>query len=429
MDSAHLFQRKGVWYFRRRVPTDLAELDPRTDVTRSTRARSHAAAVIVAEKINAELEALWRALRDGSSRPGHDPAADFETAVRLARSLGVQYRPAGDLLTGDLAEIVRRISLLEENRLLASKPASAATLGTAKKPSILISQLFEKFEEHGRDRLIGKSEDQIRKWRNPRIRAVKNFVDVAGDKAIEVVTRDDGLDFRAWWLDRVFEEDYDPGSANKDLGHLKTMFQELEQAWRLKLENPFAGLRISGERHNKRTAYPEKFVRDNFLAGDRLSRMNDEARAITIMVAMTGMRPSEIAALTESRIFVRANIPYVSIEPEARQLKTRHSEREMPLVGLALETMRAFQSGFPRYRDAPDTLSATVNKALTEAGLRPTPEYTLYSLRHTFKDRLIAIEAPERVQDALMGHAVREVEYGYGPSLEQCATWLARVWE
>lgn len=42
--------------------------------------------------------------------------------------------------------------------------------------------------------------------------------------------------------------------------------------------------------------------------------------------------------------------------------------------------------------------------------------------------RLIAIEAPPRVQDALMGHAVGEIEYGAGPSLEQRAAWLARVW-
>jgi integrase len=60
--------------------------------------------------------------------------------------------------------------------------------------------------------------------------------------------------------------------------------------------------------------------------------------------------------------------------------------------------------------------------------LRPTLEHTVYSLRHTFKDRLIALECPEWVQDALMGHRVREVEYGAGPSLEQKARWLERVW-
>ena len=100
----------------------------------------------------------------------------------------------------------------------------------------------------------------------------------------------------------------------------------------------------------------------------------------------------------------------------------------MPLVGQALEVMQEFPAGFTRYRESPDSLSATVNKALGAAGLRPTPGHTLYSLRHTFKDRLIALEAPPRVQDALMGHAVGEIEYGSGPSLEQRASWLKRVW-
>jgi integrase len=331
-------------------------------------------------------------------------------------------------LSGDLGEIVRRVALLEQKQLTGSAPAAKAVLGVVKQPGILISQLFERYEQHARDKLLGKSEDQVRKWRNPKRRAIAHLIEVIGDKALDQITRDDTLDFRAWWMDRVTEEEYDPGSANKDLSHLRVMFKELERTLRLKLENPFTDLRIAGERHNKRTAYPEKFVRDNFLAGDRLSRLNAEARGITIMVATTGMRPSEVATLTETRIFLSAEIPFVKIAPEIRQLKTRHSEREMPLVGLALETMRQFKSGFPRYRAEPDSFSATANKALTEAGLRPTPEHTVYSLRHTFKDRLIAIEAPERVQDALMGHAVREVEYGAGPSLEQRATWLGRVW-
>jgi len=100
----------------------------------------------------------------------------------------------------------------------------------------------------------------------------------------------------------------------------------------------------------------------------------------------------------------------------------------MPLVGVALEIMREFPNGFPRYRPSPDTFSGTVNKALKEAGLRPTLDHTVYSLRHTFKDRLIKIEAPPRVQDALMGHSVSEIPYGAGADLEQRAEWMERVW-
>ena len=98
----------------------------------------------------------------------------------------------------------------------------------------------------------------------------------------------------------------------------------------------------------------------------------------------------------------------------------------MPLVGVALAVMKEFRDGFPRYRSTPDAFSATANKALAAAGLRPTPDHTVYSLRHTFKDRLIAIEAPERIQDELMGHAVREINYGAGQVFASAPTGWRR---
>lgn len=424
----YLQQRGGVWYYCRRVPADLAHLDPRRFVRASTKKRDLVEATAIARRINAETEAYWQALSAGHGT-GPDGAAErYQRAVGLARTLGVAYRPAAELAAGDVSEIVRRVELLEARQMTASRPAVEAVLGGADKPPVTMSGLFGAYEGHARDRLRGKSADQVRKWRNPRLRAVANFVDVIGDKPLAAVTRDDALDFRAWWLDRVTDEDYEPGSANKDLGHLAKMVAALNDAWRLGLANPFADLRLSGDHHNPRPAYKAQFVREHFLAPGALATLNPEARGISILVACTGVRPSEAVTLTAERIRLSDNIPHLQIRPDGRQLKTRHSARDMPLVGVALELMREFKAGFPRYRESPDSLSATVNKALGAAGLRPTPAHTLYSLRHTFKDRLIAIEAPPRVQDALMGHAVGEIEYGAGPSLEQRALWLARVW-
>jgi hypothetical protein len=43
-------------------------------------------------------------------------------------------------------------------------------------------------------------------------------------------------------------------------------------------------------------------------------------------------------------------------------------------------------------------LSALVNKFLGDNGLRPSKDHSVYSLRHSFKDRLVAAEGsrPER---------------------------------
>jgi integrase len=89
--------------------------------------------------------------------------------------------------------------------------------------------------------------------------------------------------------------------------------------------------------------------------------------------------------------------------------------------------MRLRPHGFPRYRDKYSSLSATLNKFLTEDKLRPTREHTVYSLRHSFKDRLVAAEAEDSLVDSLMGHRTYKPKYGSGPSLELKLKFLSLI--
>jgi hypothetical protein len=131
--------------------------------------------------------------------------------------------------------------------------------------------------------------------------------------------------------------------------------------------------------------------------------------------------------LQENTIVLKASIPHVKILPEGRRLKSEDSQREIPLVGAALAAMKLRPEGFPRYRDKSSNLSATLNKYLLENDLRPTKDHTVYSLRHSFKDRLIAIEAPDSLIDSLMGHKTYKPKYGKGPSLELKLKYLQRI--
>ncbi|TGQ26392.1 integrase, partial [Mesorhizobium sp. M4B.F.Ca.ET.214.01.1.1] len=81
----------------------------------------------------------------------------------------------------------------------------------------------------------------------------------------------------------------------------------------------------------------------------------------------------------------------------------------------------------PRYRDKAASLSALVNKVLASKELLPTSEHSLYSLRHTFEDRLTAVEAPEKVIAWLMGHKWVRPKYGAGPSLAQKRERLQKI--
>ncbi len=94
---------------------------------------------------------------------------------------------------------------------------------------------------------------------------------------------------------------------------------------------------------------------------------------------------------------------------------------------VALAAMKLRPQGFPRYRDKSSSLSATVNKFLRVNGLRPTKDHSVYSLRHSFKDRLVAAEAPDSLIDSLMGHKTYKPKYGKGPSLELKLKYLQQI--
>ena len=108
-------------------------------------------------------------------------------------------------------------------------------------------------------------------------------------------------------------------------------------------------------------------------------------------------------------------------------LKTEHSERDVPLAGMALEAMRRHPDGFPRYFDKGSSLSATLMKYFGSHGLLPTDKHKIYSFRHSFKDRLKAVEAPEELIDEMMGHRTDKPKYGDGYGLSMKLKYLQLI--
>ena len=205
------------------------------------------------------------------------------------------------------------------------------------------------------------------------------------------------------------------------------MLKEMSVRRRLNLPDIFKGLRLKGETDKAPCPFETDFIQSKLLADGALASLNEDARLVLYVIVETGLRPSEVVNLTPQAIRLDAAVPYVKIMPEGRRLKTEDSEREIPLVGVALMAMKLRPDGFPRYRDKSSGLSATLNKYLSENGLRPTVDHTVYSLRHSFKDRLVAVEAPDSLIDSLMGHKTYKPKYGKGPSLDLKLKYLQRI--
>lgn len=422
MGSKTYLKRRGKTYFyRRRVPSEVAHLDKRQDVVISLKTDSESVALRKAVLVNDRMEQYW----DDLLQYGSDEALKrYQGAVRIARRHGFSYRPVEELAEGDLSDLVSRLNSIG-NQGVEDKPTADAVLGGVPKPMLNLEQALEDFWTYAADLTDGKNPDQVRRWKNPRIKAVRNFISVAGLKPLDKYTRDDALLFRDWWLGRLESENLSKGSANKDIGHLSQIFREVSEKQRLNITNPFERLRFREGKKNKRPSFPTRYIRETLLNLNNLSGLNDEGKFLIAAAASTGAGINELCGLDEDDILLEKPdywedddgnnpfCPHIIIRPnKIRNLKTDYRPRSIPLVGSALWAFKQLPHGFQEYRGKNVLLGSVVNKYLRENDLFPSNDHTLYSLRHTFQTELNRLKIIDRIQAELMGHKFGRPEYG-----------------
>ena len=249
-----LTRRDGTWHFVRRVPTEFARFDARGIIRHSTKVRirddrNGRRASRVAEKLNSELEAFWRASANG---PAREQLTRYDDARRYARTPGFEYVENDQLLQFPIERLLERLEALAGKRLADKPAARAAMLGT--------------------------------------------------EKPLTEVTHDDGLDYVEWWRGRIVKGDGLPKTAHKDIGHLSCMLKDVNVRRRLNIPDIFKGLKLRGETEKSRVPCDTDFIQNKLLAAGALDGLNEEAWHVIYVVADTGMRPSEVVNLTENEI-------------------------------------------------------------------------------------------------------------------------------
>jgi integrase len=412
----NLEKQNNTYFLRRRVPIRFKSVEPRRQVKLSLKTDSYIVAVEKAQMVWSELLEVWELRLDGDTAAA---SQRYEIARRIATRKGFKYMHVEDVAKLPLSDILDRVDAAKDKAGNVSRIDLEATMGTIAKPKLRLSDALESYWPMARDLVLDKSDTQVRLWKNPRKKAFANFIDVCGDMELEEITPEVADNFRNWWLDKIEEQGLTPNSANKDFTYIRAILNQVNRSKRLNLDLPFDAFKIKDGKKTTRPPFSRAWITDELLKPKALDGLNPEARAIFIGMINTGYRLSEGACLTGAQIHLDHNIPHISIEPVGRTLKNHHSERTIPLAGVSLEAFRAFPNGFPRYGADSTTLSATLNKFLTENGLRETPKHSAYCLRHSFEDRLLAQNVPDRLAADLMGHALVRERYGDGASLEQ----------
>jgi integrase len=149
------------------------------------------------------------------------------------------------------------------------------------------------------------------------------------------------------------------------------------------------------------------------------------------------MRLAEAVGLMTKDIVLDHPYPHLKLKPYPhRSLKTRSSEQTIPLVGASLwaaKQILALNTAdycFPRYTNAntcnSNSASAAINKWIKKiAG----DNVVIHGFRHSFRDRLREVEAPNDLVDQLGGWSLRSVgqSYGNGYSLEVLGKWIRQI--
>ena len=154
----------------------------------------------------------------------------------------------------------------------------------------------------------------------------------------------------------------------------------------------------------------------------------------------TGARAHEIIGLRLEDVSLSSSVPFICIREHrklGRTLKTKNSERDVPLVGVALwAATQAFHANvssdgwlFPKYakhgKIASNSAEATMNKWIRSLGI----DKTSHSFRHSMADRLRNEGATDELRRSIGGWSKQSIDekYGAGHSLQAKQALLMKI--
>ena len=251
-------------------------------------------------------------------------------------------------------------------------------------------------------------------------RYIGYLIECLGNRSIDQYTSKDATVLSEWLINKGLSN----SSLQRVFSGIKAVinFVTLEQG--LECQNAFAKVYLpSNTDAKKRHAInPSNMAK---IKAECLS-LDDDIRWLVAIIFDSGMRLSEAAGLMIDDLKLEEDIPYIDLKPHPhRRLKTASSERKIPLVGLSLwaaKRLKQHSTGlycFPRYTNSErcnsNSASAAINKWIKTVG---GSNDVIHGLRHSFRDRLRAVEAPTDMIDQLGGWALKSVGQGYGDGYE-----------
>ena len=210
---------------------------------------------------------------------------------------------------------------------------------------------------------------------------------------------------------------------------LNYAFAELD----LDKRNPFTRIIIRNEGHDaqKRDTFTHEQLKDGY---DKAIASGSQVKLLMPLLGETGCRLAEIVGLEQQDIDMENEL--IHIRPNLiRRLKTRNSERTLPLVGYAKIAMKLAldladdRYLYPQYLKDGTCRATHASNALGK-WLKKDFGLTAHSFRHTFRDRLRASGCPLELIDQIGGwSSIGTIgsKYGQGYDLDAVRKQLLAI--
>ena len=245
--------------------------------------------------------------------------------------------------------------------------------------------------------------------------ALSGFMSLAGERDVSEYTREDAKLF----VRHLDMRGNKTATIRRRINSLSAIVNYAYAELDLDKRNPFARLiiREEGEDSNKRGTFTHDQLKEGY---EKALGSGSQVKLLMPLLGETGCRLAEIVGLRLEDINLENDL--IHIRPNsARRLKTRNSQRTLPLVGyakLAMEkalTHSDDQYLFPRYIRDGKCYATHASNSLNKWLKKDFDGLTAHCLRHTFRDRLRAVECPIDLIDQIGGwKSVSSVGNGYG---------------
>ena len=420
----YVFRRSnGSYRYKRNVPKALRQVIPKATVYRQL-GESYDEAIRRLPVVHAEIEALFDQERK---------TPDSKRATGLVRErLGEWHAnafaegvvdPEWDIMD-DFVELAEDL----EGRAPTAVTGQIASARVSKEPMTLQKVLEEyrayKSQDSAADRSLHTRIERLR----------KDLVMVLGKNRVEwtplaEITRADANAMRDVLLLRMA-----PNSVLRTLGVIKAAINHVIIEHDLDQRNVFQVIKIKGVGASREDRLPMTDSHVATLMTEYAS--NPTAYALFVILCDTGAQLAEITGLEVKDVDLETRCLHIR-HNGIRRLKTKTSERTIPLSPRAADCLREHKVGlsdadplFPKYARprGSDAASAMMMKRLRRQ--ISDKKITMHSLRHRMKDKLRNTGCPEAISLAILGHSTNIVaaNYGSGYALDIMREHMEKTW-